>query len=74
MNRPLRKIGNSSGVIIPKDVMELLGWNSATQVEFAALGDGRLMLSKVDIKPSKPTVNLFSGAKTNGEKQTATKA
>ncbi|MEN3793491.1 AbrB/MazE/SpoVT family DNA-binding domain-containing protein [Fulvimarina sp. MAC3] len=49
MNVTIRKIGNSEGIIIPKDVLEELGLSSGDELSIVRQGDGvRLEPVKAD--------------------------
>lgn len=47
MNVTIRKIGNSEGIIIPKEVLEQLGLKAGDQME-VNVGNGELQLKAVD--------------------------
>lgn len=47
MNTVVRKIGNSEGVILPKDVLERLGVSAGDQLEIVETTNG-LQLTKAD--------------------------
>ena len=49
MNTVVRKIGNSEGVILPKDVLERLGVSAGDQLEIVASDDSiRLVKPQTD--------------------------
>ncbi len=47
MNVTIRKIGNSEGIIIPKEVLERLGLKAGDQMEMH-LGNGELQLKAIE--------------------------
>ncbi len=51
MRRRLAKIGNSWGVIIPKEVLDLLGVESGGEVEVELVGN-TLIVTPTDIDPA----------------------
>ena len=40
MNTVIRKIGNSEGVILPKEALERMGWASGDKIEIVRTQDG----------------------------------
>lgn len=57
ITKKLVKSGNSTAVIIPPTMLEMLGWETGTQVEIRAEGE-RLVVEK-----DKPRAKLFGGPK-----------
>lgn len=51
MRRRLAKIGNSWGVIIPKEVLELLGVESGGEVDIELVGN-TLIVTSPDLAPT----------------------
>ena len=39
MNTVIRKIGNSEGVILPKELLDQAGWTSGDRIEIVRMGD-----------------------------------
>ena len=39
MNTVIRKIGNSEGVILPKELLDQAGWTSGDKIEIVKMGD-----------------------------------
>lgn len=40
MNTVIRRIGNSEGVILPKEALESMGWTSGDKIEVVRTDDG----------------------------------
>lgn len=58
MKKRLSKVGNSKGVIIPAEVLDLIGWDEKTEIEIIGLGDGRLEL--IGRQPPPKKVSIFT--------------
>lgn len=62
ITKKLAKMGNSRGVLIPADVLDLIGWDDQTEIEIVGLGGGRLELIGNQPPPPvpPPRPNLFT--------------
>lgn len=43
--RKIQRVGGSCGVVIPKPILEVLGWGEGTEVEVRVIGE-RMEISK----------------------------
>ena len=48
MNITIRKIGNSEGIIIPKEVLNRMGLKAGDTLEISEAGDGRWSIGAAD--------------------------
>jgi putative addiction module antidote len=48
MKLEIKKIGNSSGIILPKEVMIEMGWKLGTELFVVPSGDGAFRLTPYD--------------------------
>ena len=56
----LQKWGNSNAIRIPKHVLAAVNWHENDKVEIE-VADGKLSLSKVEIKKSQSLSDVFAG-------------
>jgi antitoxin component of MazEF toxin-antitoxin module len=57
MRRQLSRIGNSWGLIVPKEVLELLGLEGGGEVDLHVVGE-TLVLTAADLDPSEIEAGL----------------
>jgi antitoxin component of MazEF toxin-antitoxin module len=50
--RKIGKYGNSSGLLLPQPVMEMLGWETGIEIEMRVEGE-RLILSRAGSPPAR---------------------